>query len=91
MEEYKNKLRQEIEDLSKEERLSPDYRKKKLIIWFVRTILSVILYIIFWEYEWVRWTLVLYVPLSLFNLVMLLQYNKMLDKKLDKIRSKINQ
>ena len=81
MEEYKNKLRQEIEDLSKEERLSPDYR----------TILSVILYIIFWEYEWVRWTLVLYVPLSLFNLVMLLQYNKMLDKKLDKIRSKINQ
>ena len=91
MEEYKNKLRQEIEDLSQKERLSADYRKKKLIIWFVRTILSVILYILFWKYEWVRWTLVLYIPLSLFNLVMLLQYNKMLDKKLDKIRSQINQ
>ena len=91
MEEYKNRLRQEIEDLSQKERLSADYRKKKLIIWFVRTILSVILYILFWKYEWVRWTLVLYIPLSLFNLVMLLQYNKMLDKKLDKIRSQINQ
>lgn len=90
MVEDKKSLREEIEELSRQERLTPAYRKKKLIIWTVRTGLSVVLYVIFWKYEWVRWTLILYVPLALFNLIMLLGFNYILDKKINKIRSRID-
>ena len=90
MEDYKRSLIEEIEEFSNQQRLSSAYRKKKLIIWTVRTVLSVVLYVIFWEYEWVRWTLVLYVPLSLFNLIMLLGFNFILDKKVNKLRSRID-
>ena len=90
MENHKRDLLKEIDDLSEQQRLSSAYKKKKLVIWTVRTILSIVLYIIFWKYEWVRWTLILYVPLALFNLVMVLGFNYMLDKKLDKIRSRLD-
>ena len=90
MEDYKKSLREEIEEFSNQQRLTSAYRKKKLIIWTVRTVLSVVLYVIFWEYEWVRWTLVLYVPLSLFNIIMLLGFNFILDKKVNKLRSRID-
>lgn len=91
MEEYKKTIKQEIDDFSKDYRMSPAYRKKKLIIWCVRTALSAILYIIFWKYEWVRWTLILYIPLAIFNLVMIFRFNQMLDKRVYKLRSMINQ
>ena len=90
MEEYKKNLLKEIDDLSEQQRLSSAYKKRKLIIWTVRTALSVLLYIIFWKYEWVRWTLILYVPLALFNLVMILGFNYILDKRLNKIRSRLD-
>ena len=90
MEEYKKDLLKEIDDLSEQQRLSAAYKKRKLIIWTVRTALSVVLYIIFWKYEWVRWTLILYVPLSLFNLIMLLGFNFILDKRVNKLRSRID-
>ena len=90
MEDYKKSLREEIEEFSNQQRLTSAYRKKKLIIWTVRTVLSVVLYVIFWNYEWVRWTLILYVPLSLFNLIMLLGFNFILDKKVNKLRSRID-
>ena len=91
MEGFKKEITQDIEEFSNEHRLSPVYIKKKLVIWCVRAFLSVIPYIIFWKYEWVRWTLVLYIPLTLFNLVMILRFNHILDKKLNKLRSKIDQ
>ena len=91
MEKYKVDLKQEIDDFSKEHRLSSSYRKRKLIAWCVRTILSVILYVIFWKYEWVKWTLVLYIPLTLFNLVMIFWFNRIVDKKANELRSRIDQ
>jgi len=90
MEDYKKSLREEIEEFSNQQRLTSAYRKKKLIIWTVRTVLSAVLYVIFWKYEWVRWTLILYVPLSLFNIIMLLGFNFILDKKVNKLRSRID-
>lgn len=90
MENYKKNLLKEIDDLSGQQRLSSAYKKRKLVIWTVRTGLSVLLYIIFWKYEWVRWTLILYVPLALFNLVMILGFNYILDKKVNKLRSRLD-
>ena len=90
MENYRQNLLKEIDDLSQQQRLSSVYKKKKLVIWTVRTGLSVVLYIIFWKYEWVRWTLILYIPLAFFNLVMILGFNYILDKKVMKIRSRLD-
>jgi len=90
MEEYKKDLLKEIDDFSDQHRLTSEYRKRKLIMWIVRTGLSVVLYVIFWKYEWIRWTLIAYVPLSLFNLIMILGFNNILDKRVSKIRSRID-
>jgi len=90
MENYKQDLIEEIDDLSTQHRLSSSYKKKKLIIWTVRTVLSVVLYIIFWKYEWVRWTLILYIPLSLFNLLMIFGFNLILDSKVKNLKSKLD-
>ena len=90
LENYRKNLLKEIDDLSEKQRLSSAYKKKKLVIWTVRTGLSVLLYIIFWKHEWVRWTLILYVPLALFNLVMILGFNSILDRKVNKLRSRLD-
>ena len=90
MENYKQSLIEEIDDLSNQHRLSSSYKKKKLIIWTVRTVLSVVLYVIFWKYEWVRWTLILYIPLSLFNLLMIFGFNFILDRKVKSLKSRID-
>jgi len=90
MENYKQNLIEEIHDFSNQHRLSSSYRKKKLIIGTVRTFLSGVLYLIFWNYEWVRWTLILYVPLSLFNLLMIFGFNFILDRKVRSLKSKVD-
>jgi hypothetical protein len=90
MENYRQNLREEIDDFSNQNRLSSSYKKRKLIIWTVRTVLSAVLYIIFWKYEWVRWTLVLYIPLSLFNLLMIFGFNFILDRKVKRLKSKVD-
>lgn len=90
MEEIKNEIKEEIDKLINEQKLTKEYRKKKLIIWIARTILSIALYYYFWKYEWVRWTLVLYIPLALFNLIALLGFNYFAKKKAEKIKTKID-
>lgn len=88
-ESYKDELHKEADELYNTHELPKAYRKKKLIIWFVRTILTIIIYIIFWKYEWVRWTLIAYIPLGLFNLFVLLGWNPLLRKKINRIKQKI--
>lgn len=89
-EKYKEDLKAEVEQFSKENRLNKSYIRKKLIIWFVRTILTAILYVIFWKYEWVRWTLLLYIPLTIFNLVMIFGFNYLVTRKVKELNSKID-
>jgi hypothetical protein len=87
---YKDELKKDADELYDSFHLSKAYRRKKLIIWFVRTILTIIIYIIFWKYTWIRWTLILYIPLSLFNLFGLLGWNFLLKKKISRIKEKID-
>jgi hypothetical protein len=87
---YKDDFKKDVDDLYTEFHLPKSYRKKKLTIWCVRTILTIIIYIIFWKYTWIRWTLVLYIPLSLFNLFGLLGWNFLLRKKTGQLKRKID-
>ncbi|MCG8386835.1 MAG: hypothetical protein MJA30_14895 [Cytophagales bacterium] len=68
--------------------LSAQYRRKKLVAWCTRTVLVMVLYILFWNYEWVRWTLIGYVPLNLFGLWSIYGWNAMMQKKIARTREK---
>ena len=48
------------------------YKKSKLIIWVVRWIITIALYVIFWHISWVKWTLLFSVPLGLYSLHMII-------------------
>jgi hypothetical protein len=86
---FKDTLNKEVDEVTTEYLMPDTYRRKKLLIWVVRTALTVVLYIVFWTYEWIRWTLLLYVPLSLFNLSLLLGWNFILNWKVKRLRKKI--
>lgn len=71
--------------------LDAAYRRKKLVIWTIRTIITIVLYIIFWKHDWVKWSLLLVVPLNLFNLFMLVIYPKMMKRKINKAKERLEQ
>lgn len=79
----------ELEEASKGALLSNEVRKKKLIIYVIRTILAVILYYLFWKYYWVRMSLWLYIPLNLMGLLTITLMPLILQQKVNKTRSLI--
>lgn len=64
-------------------------RRKKLILWIIRTAISVGIYWYFWDYIWVRWTLVLTVPLSLLSLATITLMPFLLQRKVRRLRSEL--
>lgn len=82
---------EELKDIANNEIFDAGYRRKKMINWLIRTIIAIVLYILFWEYEWVRWSLWIYVPLNLFGLVMLFIVPSYLKKKHEKLEKKMNE
>ncbi len=95
MEQNENSLKDffeiEVEKVKKETILSPEYRRKKTIIWGIRTFISIILFIIFWKYNWVRWVLIAYIPFNILSLVSIYGVNTILNGKMDKIKKKIDE
>jgi len=81
----------ELEKLKPNTVLSPEYRRKKAILWAIRTTLAVGLIILLWEYKWVRWSLVFYVPLNLFSLVSIFGWNIFLKKKIERTNKTIEE
>lgn len=67
----------------------PKENKRRLFFWIVRTALMVLLYFIFWSYIWVRYTLIITIPLSLFSLITFIIIPYYLQKKIEKIRETI--
>ncbi len=82
---------EELKDIANNEIFDAGFRRKKMISWLIRTIIAIVLYIIFWDYEWVRWSLWIYVPLNLFGLVMLFIVPRYLKKKHEKLEKKMNE
>ena len=86
---FSESFEEQMRLMSQQTVLSPGYRKKKLILWVVRTCITVALYIIFWEYAWVRWTLLVVAPLSIMSLVMIVGMNYFLQRKIAVARQKM--
>ena len=88
-EKISDQLQNELDELSASPLPDPAFRRKKLVIWAVRNTITAILYIIFWKYEWVRWTLFLGIPLAVFSLLTITLFPWFLQRKMDSTRKSI--
>jgi phosphatidylglycerophosphate synthase len=82
----KEQFEKELADLPGNQLFSPEYRRRKLITYFIRTAIAVFLYAYFWKYQWVRWSLVVYVPLNLFSLLSIFGWNYFLKRKIERTK-----
>lgn len=57
----------------------------------IREMLTVALYIIFWKYAWVRWSLWVVVPLVLLNLLILSALTWGLLRKIEKLKAELGE
>lgn len=86
----KQALEKELKTIENDPMFSKAFRTRKITAYLFRTAVMIAVYVYFWEYEWVRWTLLLYVPLNLFGLFLIFGSKYMLDKKLQQIRERMD-
>jgi len=64
----RNEFEEEVQRVSKNPIMSPQFRRRRLMMWIFRTTITVLAVIYFWEHKWVRIAFYIYIPLSLFSL-----------------------
>ncbi len=79
----------ELSKLKNNEVFSIEHRKKKIITYAIRTVIAIILYIIFWKHQWIRWSLFLFLPLNLFFLLSIFGWSYFLNRKIESTKNKI--
>ena len=76
----------ELEETIQYQILDHQCRKKRLTRWAIRTFLAAIIYGIFWQNPWIRWSLWIYAPMNLLGLVIIFVAPFFLKKKQEKIK-----
>ncbi|WP_336513977.1 hypothetical protein [Pollutibacter soli] len=71
--------------------LSPVYFRKKILFWFLRSLSIAVIYFLFWKYHWVRWTLVLSIPVSVLNIVSVFTWKYLLQQKLKRNEQELHE
>ena len=61
----------ELEETNQYQILDHQYRKKRLTRWAIRTFLAAIIYGIFWQNPWIRWSLWIDAPMNLLGLIII--------------------
>ncbi len=84
-------LEEELKNIESEDIFSPFYRRKKLIRYGIRTLIALIIYLVFWENDWVRWSLWVYIPLNLLGLGAIFLGPYLAQRKLEKVRHKLKE
>lgn len=82
---------EELTNISKNNVLDSKYRKKKLILWTIRTFILLIIYMIFWKHEWVRKSLYFTIPLNLLSLSTIIVTPFLIKRKIQKTEQKIHE
>ncbi len=80
-----------MEEIKENEIFDSKYRRKKAINWLIRTVIAIILYIIFWDYDWVRWSLCIYIPLNLLGFIIIFAIPYYLKRKQEKLEKRLNE
>jgi len=83
---------QEIEDeLKQTSDVTNKFVKKKLGISIVRWTITAILYILLWsKFAWLKWTLIIVIPLALFNLYQIFKLKNSVSSKVQDIQDTID-
>jgi hypothetical protein len=82
-------FKRELEQASTNTILDPAYKKKKLVLWAIRNVFSVVFYVIFWDFKWVRILSYFSIPLSLLSLLAILVMPYILKRKIARAKLKI--
>ena len=91
MSDLKKQFEEELKSIEKDTVLSPAYRRKKLIIYTIRTSIAIVLFYLLWKNEWAKWLLILYIPLNLISLISIFGWNYFLSKKIEKTKQSIEE
>ncbi|MFT4761999.1 MAG: hypothetical protein ACI9XO_003316 [Paraglaciecola sp.] len=83
-------LQNELDAIHQEAFMSEAQRKKKLMMWGIRNLLSAALIWYFWEATWMKYALWVIIPLSLLSLGMILFYNKIVSSRLERAQGKVD-
>ena len=82
-------FKRELEKAKSNKILDPAYKKKKLILWGIRNLFSVVFFIIFWDFNWVRVLSYFSITLSLLSLLAILAMPYILKRKIASAKLKI--
>lgn len=86
-----DELRNEMEQTKAQYLMSPTERRRKLIRWAIRQMLTALLYFFFWDaHPWVPWSLWIVAPLAILSLLSIVGYNWFLERKLRGAGEKID-
>lgn len=83
-------LQNELNEIREGAMMSDAQRKKKLMMWGIRNLLSAGLVWYFWEISWMKYALWIIIPLSLLSLGMILFYNQLVSRRLEKAQGKVD-
>jgi len=83
-------LQNELTEIRQEAMMSDAQRKKKLMMWGVRNLLSAGLVWYFWEATWMKYALWIIIPLSFLSLRIILLYIQLASRRLEKAQGKID-
>lgn len=88
-------LKEEFEKLTKEtlqdEIFSSEFKRKKLKIYLIRTLIAAVIIFFLWDYKWIKWVLYFYIPLNLLSLVSIYAGDLFLSKKIKRTQRKIEE
>lgn len=86
-----NQFEEEMKRMQEGTVLSPEFRRRKIISWVIRTAIAVFLYYMLWDYKWVRWTLLIYIPINLVSILSVIGWSFLLNKKMEVTRQMMEQ
>ena len=90
-EDFRQEFEREVEKAKQNSMLSPEYRRRKFVMYLIRTTIAGLLFYIFWEHKWVRWALIAYIPLNLMALFSIFGAPYFLNRKIEKTREYIDE
>ncbi|MCP9236829.1 hypothetical protein [Lewinella sp. JB7] len=62
--------------------LSPAYRYRKYALFVLRTLCVAAIYFLLWDHAWIRWTLLITLPLHCFNFLILVGWRYFLEREM---------
>lgn len=81
----------EFESIKDSEIFSKEYKKKKLTKYLIRTSVAIVVYFLFWDNQWMRWSLWIYAPLNLIGVMLIFLLPPYLNKKHNKLRKNLDE